>query len=92
VRYYGTYSNKTRGQTPLIPDRIIRPPESSPNLKSPISNIQSTILLIPAPPKQSARDMRPGEDARLQDSKTQEPRQESAISSAKFRGTRMNRL
>jgi hypothetical protein len=50
------YQHKTRGQTPLIPDRIIRPPESSPNLKSPISNLQSTILLIPAPPKQSARD------------------------------------
>ena len=47
VRYYGTYSNKTRGQNPLIPDRIIRPPESPPNLKSPISNVQSTILLIP---------------------------------------------
>jgi hypothetical protein len=69
IRYYGTYSNKSRGQTPLIPGRIIRPPESSPNLKSPISNVQSTILLVPAPPKQSARDMRPGEDARLQDTR-----------------------
>jgi hypothetical protein len=60
IRYYGLYSNKTRGQTSLIPDRIIRPPEpSSPNLKSPISNLQSEILLIPPPPKQSARDMRP---------------------------------
>ena len=59
VRYYGTYSNKTRGQTPLIPDRIVRPPQSSPDLKSPISNLQSEILLVPAPPKQSARSMRP---------------------------------
>jgi hypothetical protein len=73
VRYYGTYSNKTRGQTPLIPDRIIRPPNSSNqqskinNLQSKIQNLQSTILLIPAPPKQFARDMRPGKDARLQD-------------------------
>ncbi len=25
VRYYGLYSNKTRGQTSLIPERIIRP-------------------------------------------------------------------
>ena len=58
VRYYGTYSNKTRGQTPLIPDRIIRPPVSS-NQQSKINNYQSEILLIPAPPKQSARDMRP---------------------------------
>jgi hypothetical protein len=58
VRYYGTYSNKTRGQSPLIPDRIIRPPVSS-NQQSKINNHQSEILLIPAPPKQSARDMRP---------------------------------
>ena len=58
VRYYGVYSNKTRGQTPLIPDRIIRPPASS-NQQSKIKNHQSEILLIPAPPKQSARDMRP---------------------------------
>ncbi len=69
VRYYGVYSNKTRGLTPLIPDRIIRPPESPPNPESPISNPHSQILLIPAPPKQSARDMRPGEDARLQDTR-----------------------
>lgn len=59
VRYYGTYSNKTRGQTPLIPVRIIRPPESSSNQQSKIDNHQSEILLIPAPPKQSARGMRP---------------------------------
>jgi hypothetical protein len=65
VRYYGTYSNKTRGQHPLIPDRIIRPPASSNqkskinNHQSEIQNLQSQILLIPAPPKQSARDMRP---------------------------------
>jgi hypothetical protein len=59
VRYYGLYSNKTRGRQSLIPDRIIRPPESSPDLKSPISNLQSEILLVPAPPKQSAKSMRP---------------------------------
>jgi hypothetical protein len=59
VRYYGLYSNKTRGQQPLIPDRIIRPPESSHDLKSPISDLKSEVLLIPAPPKQSARSMRP---------------------------------
>ena len=28
VRYYGLYSNKTRGQTSPIPNRIIRPSES----------------------------------------------------------------
>ena len=59
VRYYGLYSNKTRGRQSLIPDRIVRPPQSSPDLKSPISNLQSEILLVPAPPKQSAKSMRP---------------------------------
>jgi hypothetical protein len=56
VRYYGTYSNKTRGQTPLIPDRIIRLPKPEPLPEKPPP---AQILLIPAPPKQSARDMRP---------------------------------
>jgi hypothetical protein len=56
VRYYGTYSNKTRGQTPLIPDRIIRPPKPEPLPEKPPP---AQILLIPAPPKQSAREMRP---------------------------------
>jgi hypothetical protein len=52
VRYYGVYSNKTRGQTPLIPDRIIiRPPDSSP-----ISNLQFQIPLpksSSSPPRQN---------------------------------------
>ncbi|MBM3863089.1 MAG: transposase, partial [Verrucomicrobia bacterium] len=56
VRYYGTYSNKTRGQTSLIPDRIIRLPKPEPPTEKPPP---AQILLIPAPPKQSARDMRP---------------------------------
>jgi hypothetical protein len=43
VRYYGLYSNKSRGQPPLIPDRIIRPPEFSPNLKFQISNFKFQI-------------------------------------------------
>ncbi len=65
VRYYGLYSNKTRGRQSLITDRIIRPPKSSNqqskinNPQSEIQNPQSEILLIPAPPKQFARDMRP---------------------------------
>jgi hypothetical protein len=59
VRYYGVYSNKTRGLTSPIPDHIIRPPAPSANQQSKINNHQSEILLIPAPPKQSARDMRP---------------------------------
>jgi hypothetical protein len=59
VRYYGIYSNKSRGQTPPNPDRIIRPPESSSNRKSEINNLPFQILLIPASAKQSAREMRP---------------------------------
>jgi len=43
----------------LRPDRIIRPQASSSNPQSSISNPQSQILLVPAPPKQSARAMRP---------------------------------
>jgi hypothetical protein len=56
VRYYGLYSNKSRGQTSPIPDRIIRPsqPETPPTKTPP-----AQILLIPAPPKCRARDMRP---------------------------------
>ena len=59
MRYYGVYSNKTRGLTSPIPDHIIRPPAPSPNQQPEIRHHQSEILLIPAPPKQSARDMRP---------------------------------
>jgi hypothetical protein len=36
VRYYGVYSNKTRGLTSPIPDHIIRPPTPSPNQQSAI--------------------------------------------------------
>ena len=56
VRYYGLYSNKSRGQTSPIPDRIIPPsqPETPPTKTPP-----AQILLIPAPPKCRARDMRP---------------------------------
>jgi hypothetical protein len=50
------YQHKTRGQTPLIPDRIIRLPKPEPLPEKPPP---AQILLIPAPPKQSARDMRP---------------------------------
>ena len=56
VRYYGLYSNKTRGQTSPIPDRIIRQPKPKP---PPQQAPPTQILLIPPPPKQSARDMRP---------------------------------
>lgn len=55
IRYHGLYSNKTRGKTPLTPDRII---SASKTHQSEIQNLQSEILLIPAPPKQSASDMR----------------------------------
>lgn len=63
VRYYGLYSNKTRGQQSLIPDRIIPASKNQQSEinhpQSEIQNPQSEILLIPAPPKQSARSMRP---------------------------------
>jgi hypothetical protein len=56
VRYYGLYSNKSRGQTSPIPDRFIRPSQPETPLEKPPP---AQILLIPGPPKQSARDMRP---------------------------------
>jgi hypothetical protein len=59
VRYYGHYSNNTRGQTPPIPDLIVHPPKNPSNQQSEINNPQPEILLIPPPPKKSARDMRP---------------------------------
>ncbi len=62
VRYYGVYSNKSRGKrgTGGPPVRILPPPAPLPetaNLQSSIRNLQ--LELIPAPPKQSARAMRP---------------------------------
>ena len=56
VRYYGLYSNKSRGQTSPIPDRIIRLPKPEP---PPEQSPPAQILLIPAPPKRRACDMRP---------------------------------
>jgi hypothetical protein len=49
ARYYGIYSNKSRGQTPPTPGRIIRRPESSSNPKSEIPTPQSELLLVPPP-------------------------------------------
>jgi hypothetical protein len=72
VRYYGLYSNKTRGQPPLIPDRIIRPPEFSPNLKSQISNFKFQIsnpLSSSSPRLRNNPPATCGEDARLQDTR-----------------------
>ncbi|MEN8681793.1 MAG: hypothetical protein ABF391_17245, partial [Akkermansiaceae bacterium] len=48
--------NKSRGQTSNIPDRIIRPSQPEPPPEKPPP---AQIFLIPAPPRQSARDMRP---------------------------------
>ncbi len=60
IRYYGLYSNKSRDLTKPIATIVPAPPESSPpNLKSPISNLESEVPLIPAPPKATARAMRP---------------------------------
>ena len=63
VRYYGVYSNKTRGLAPEkrgtggSPVRILPPPSPAP--QSPNDPISQSPFLIPPPPKQSARDMRP---------------------------------
>jgi hypothetical protein len=58
VRYYGVYSNKSRGLAPLDSFTTITPPQQQP--KPPSKPPTSTqILLIPAPPKRRARDMRP---------------------------------
>ena len=60
IRYYGLYSNKSRGLIKSIDTIVPAPPEpSSPDLKSPISNLESEVPLIPAPPKTTARAMRP---------------------------------
>jgi hypothetical protein len=56
VRYYGIYSNKSRGITPRSSAPILRPVKTKPPSKPPTS---TQILLIPAPPKRRARDMRP---------------------------------
>jgi len=50
VRYYGVYSNKTRGQTPLIPDRIIRPPSLNPQSEIPNPPATCPPLARPHPP------------------------------------------
>ena len=59
VRYYGAYSNKCRGMAGTLPASLVPAPPASSNQQSEISNHQSEILLIPAPPKQTARAMRP---------------------------------
>ena len=56
VRYYGIYSNKTRGLTSPVPERLIPPPKTVPPPEPPPP---AEILLIPAPPICRARDMRP---------------------------------
>jgi hypothetical protein len=51
IRYYGIYSNKTRGLTKPTPE-IIPPPKADPNP-------QSEVPILPSPPKATARAMRP---------------------------------
>ena len=65
VRYYGVYSNKTRGLAPEkrgtggSPVPLLLPPPPSSATQSPNDPISQSPFLIPPPPKQSARDMRP---------------------------------
>ncbi len=56
VRYYGIYSNKSRGMHPCHGARVCNPHQPKPATHA-LRPIQ--ILLIPAPPKRRARDMRP---------------------------------
>ena len=51
IRYYGLYSNKSRGLARLIAALVPASPEpSSPNFKSSISNLESEVLLsLPQP-------------------------------------------
>jgi len=56
VWYYGIYSNKSRGIAPPAHFSTINAPQKQPK-PDPSKPIQ--ILLIPAPPRRRARDMRP---------------------------------
>ena len=56
VRYYGIYSNKSRGMSPYHGARVCNPHQPKPVTHA-LRPIQ--MLLIPAPPKRRARDMRP---------------------------------
>ncbi len=57
IRYYGLYSNKTRGLTKPTAAIIPPPAPTSPNLESENSNLKSQVH--PAPPKATARAKRP---------------------------------
>ena len=49
---------KPKTKNHIIPHIVSKPPQpSSPDLKSPISNFESEVTLIPAPPKTTARAM-----------------------------------
>jgi hypothetical protein len=61
VRYYGVYSNKSRGIAPRSCAHIRRPVIGSPVKTKPTPDNPKPIqiLLIPAPPRRKACDMRP---------------------------------
>jgi hypothetical protein len=56
VRYYGIYSNKSRGMPRPYGARVCNPHQPKPATHA-LRPIQ--LILIPAPPKRRARDMRP---------------------------------
>jgi len=60
VRYYGVYSNKTRGRTSRIPTRLVPAPKPDPTTDQPAGTPPpAPVLIVPPPPKQTARSMRP---------------------------------
>jgi hypothetical protein len=93
-------ASKPSATTAPTPTKPVAKPRSSPTASSvlrnlpPISNLQFQISnpLSSSSPRLRSNPPATCAPVKTQDSKTQEPRQESAISSAKFRGTRMNRL
>jgi hypothetical protein len=60
VRYYGVYSNKTRGQNSRIPERIVPAPPPDPSTHPPPETPPpAPVLIIPPPPLRTARSLRP---------------------------------
>jgi hypothetical protein len=60
VRYYGVYSNKTRGRMARIPTRLLPAPKPDATTDPPAGTPPpAPVLIVPPPPNQTARSMRP---------------------------------
>jgi hypothetical protein len=67
VRYYGVYSNKTRGQNPRIPERIVPAPKPDGSAYPPAETPPpAPVLIVPPPPRPPVRHrhLRPDQPAR----------------------------